>query len=413
MRLALTAMAVAGAAFGWTYLADEVGRADIGTEPMLYFHVDVADPALGSVDLQNLTAEMVAQLRRADPSMAQWQSAFAVFVDQADSPASAISLTGMLPPVLGQYQILSDGVRFTPRFPPVQGLTYRATADLSAILGSLAPANPLALTASLPPEVLVPPTVVDGVFPSGDVLPENLLRFYVYFSAPMQRGQARDQIVLLGPDGQPVSVAFFNTPTELWDPAMKRLTVLLDPGRVKRGVGPNVELGPPLRQGYRYTLVIGADMIDAKGNRLRGSFAKSFSVAAAIRKAIDPRQWIVSLPVSGTRRPLALTFPAPLDQALLSREVRIVGPDEKPVAGDIEIDRHETQWAFTPSSVWQAGSYHVEIGTRLEDVSGNTIWVPFDVDARNDTARQSAQRQVSLPLIVYADKRTDLPTGIE
>ena len=110
---------------------------------------------------------------------------------------------------------------------------------------------------------------------------------------------------------------------------------------------------------------------------------------------------------------VALTFPAPLDQALLFREVRIVGPDQKPVAGDIEIDRHETRLSFTPSSVWQARSYHVEIGARLEDVSGNTIGMPFDVDAHNNTARQSAQRQMSLPLIIYADKRTDLPTGIE
>jgi hypothetical protein len=408
IRLALAALAVAGSACGWNCHADEVGSASTGGEPMLYFHANATDPAFGSVDLQNLSAEMLAQLRHADPSTAQWQSSFAVFVDQAGSPASALSSSESLPPIIGQYQILPNGVRFTPRFPPVQGLEYRATADLSAVVGRLAPANRLSLAFSLPAAAVTALTVVDRVFPTGDVLPENLLRFYVYFSAPMQRGQARDQIVLLGPDGRPISAAFFNAPTELWDPAMERLTVLLDPGRIKRGVGPNVELGPPLRQGDRYTLVIGAHMIDAMGNPLRGSFTKSFRVVPAIRNAIDPRQWTVSLPASGTLQPLALTFPASIDQALLSRDIRIVGASQKPVAGDIEIDQHETRWAFTPSAPWQAGLYHLEVGASLEDVSGNTIWAPFDIDARNDAAWQSAQSQVSLPLVICPDKKADL-----
>ena len=293
MRRVLVALAVAGTACGWNCLANEVGRADIGGAPMLYFHANAADPAFGSVDLQNLTVEMIARLRHADPSTAQWQSSFAVFVDQVDSPVDTLSPSESLPVILGQYQILPDGVRFTPRFPLVQGLKYRATADLSMRLGSLATADRWSLTFSLPPEAVTASTVVDRVFPSDDVLPENLLRFYVYFSAPMQRGQARDQIVLLGPDGQPVSAEFFNAPTELWDPAMERLTVLLDPGRIKRGVGPNLELGPPLQQGDRYTLVIGAHMIDAMGNPLRGSFTKS-----VWRRARDP-QGHRSAPVDG------------------------------------------------------------------------------------------------------------------
>ena len=36
---------------------------------------------------------------------------------------------------------------------------------------------------------------------------------------------------------------------ELWDPGMQRLTLLLDPGRIKRGVGPNLEAGLALERG--------------------------------------------------------------------------------------------------------------------------------------------------------------------
>ena len=37
-----------------------------------------------------------------------------------------------------------------------------------------------------------------------------------------------------------------------------RLTLLFHPGRVKRGVGPNEALGPPLRSGETFRLVVDA-----------------------------------------------------------------------------------------------------------------------------------------------------------
>jgi hypothetical protein len=282
----------------------------------------------------------------------------------------------------------------------MQGVRYRASADLSALLGHLEPFTPLVLDFSLPREATVPSTVVEKVFPSSDTLPENLLRFYVHFSAPMQRGGARDHIVLVGPDGQHAAAAFLDLTTELWDPAMQRLTVLFDPGRIKRGVGPNVEQGAPLRQGYRYTLVIGRGMSDAVGRPLLQDFLKSFGVTAAVREPIDPGRWMVDLPASGTRQALVLRFPAPLDQALLARMIRVVDADQQPVAGRIELDRQETRWAFTPSSVWAAGAHELRVDAGLEDVSGNTPWAPFDVDARDDVAQESATTRLALPFVV-------------
>src|ERR1700741_2432210 len=100
-------------------------------------------------------------------------------------------------------------------------------------------------------------TEVTHIFPLSDVLPENLLRFYVCFSNSMQRGRASEDISLLDSDGQPVADALYRPPCELWDRRMQHLTVLLDPGRLKRWVGPNRELGPPLKAGQAYTLAVG------------------------------------------------------------------------------------------------------------------------------------------------------------
>jgi len=76
-------------------------------------------------------------------------------------------------------------------------------------------------------------TTVTHVFPSCDLLPENLLRFYVCFSDSMQRGRALDEISLFDSDGRPVEDVLYRPPVELWDRTMRHLTVLLDPGRLK------------------------------------------------------------------------------------------------------------------------------------------------------------------------------------
>jgi hypothetical protein len=188
---------------------------------------------------------------------------------------------------------------------------------------------------------------------------------------------------------------------------MRRLTVLLDPGRTKRGMGTNIELGAPLRQGDHYTLVIREGMSDAEGRPLLKSFSKSFRVIAAIREAIDPRRWTVDLPASGTRQPMLLSFPASLDHALLSRMIGVVDADQQPVVGRIELDRQETRWAFTPSSAWVAGPYQLRLDASLEDVSGNTLWAPFDADAGRDIARGSADNPPALSFLLCPDKEPD------
>ncbi len=347
-------------------------------------------PALSGVGVYQLASDLMAALGRDARGDCPLQSILRVTVAEPGSP-----IDDSLPAIWGRYQILDDGLRFVPHFPFEPGLSYRARFDPRP-LGGREPSDVLTLAFSLPRELSTSPTAVNHIFPSSDCLPENLLRFYVCFSSSMQRGRAAAEMALLGPDGEPAADALYRAPVELWDRSMRRLTVLLDPGRLKRGVGPNRELGPPLETGQVYTLAVGAGMTGLSGSRLPETVYKRFRVTDAVREPIAVEQWQILPPAKNSRQPLLLVFPRPLDWTLLSHTITISSVDGQSTDGEIAIDLCETRWRFTPAAPWAADCYQIRIASSLEDVCGNSILAAFDRPLRSgsDLAYEAASRSV-------------------
>jgi hypothetical protein len=325
------------------------------------------------VRADNLGLSMMAPLGR------RVESLFRVTVAE---PGASDDDDGDVPYISGDHEILGDGVRFIPHLPFEKGVPFRAILDLRELRQpGLTDVKTLAF--SFPEETATSETEVSHVYPSNDVLPENLLRFYVRFSNPMRRGQAQENIEILGPYGTPAPDVLYRAPVELWDGTMTCLTVLLDPGRLKRGVGPNRMLGPPLRTGQRYTLAVGAGMIDAYGRPFRDGFNKSFSVSEPVRRHIAIEEWKIRPPAMDSRESLQLTFPRPLDWAQLWRGITVVSESGHTIGGHIDIDPGETRWRFTPDAPWQGGLYSVRVVPGLEDICGNTLYGPFDAALRS------------------------------
>jgi hypothetical protein len=301
-----------------------------------------------------------------------------------------------LPDILGRYQVLERGIRFIPRFPFEPGIRYRASFDPRP-LGVPELSEMVTLEFSLPEKLSAESAQVEQVFPSSDSLPENLLRLYVRFSSSMQRGVATEHVSILGPDGQPALDVLYRPPVELWDRSMQLLTVLLDPGRLKRWVGPNRELGPPLSAGLDYTLVVASGMRAASGRPLAKSFYKAFHVTEPVRETVQVDRWAMHPPPVNTRRPLVLLFPRPLDWALLCHVITVESEGGRPVPGRITIDRYETRWRFTPALPWAAGSYRVHVTSELEDVCGNNLLAPFDrpLRSRGDLSSETPTQSLS------------------
>jgi hypothetical protein len=342
-------------------------------QPTLRVNSVASPDTQGSVSVCRLTPDLVAALADTSRLSDLLKSAFRVIVAEARSPDG-----DGLPDVSGRYLLYDDEVRFIPTFPFESDVKYRVTFDVRP-LGLPPTEKPLALEFLIPSDQKAPAlTEVTHIFPSCDILPENLLRFYVCFSNSMQRGRALDEISLFDSEGQPVADALYRPPVELWDRAMRRLTVLLDPGRLKRWVGPNIELGPPLKAGHTYTLEIGPGMIDMNGRPLRERFRRRFLAGDPIRERLSVESWELHRPATGSRQALVLLFKNPLDWALLLQTITVESTEGVVIAGQVMVDQCEKRWSFIPASPWLAGMYHINVQSGLEDVCGNSITGAFD-----------------------------------
>jgi hypothetical protein len=242
-----------------------------------------------------------------------------------------------------------------------------------------------------------PPAVVEQVFPTRATLPENQLKFYLVFSAPMSRGEAYRHIHLFREDGKEVDLPFLELGEELWDAGGRRLTLFFDPGRIKRGLKPREEVGPAIEEGKSYTLVIGKDWPDAEGNPLKDAYRKSFRVGPPDETCPNPKSWKVSPPAAGTRDSLTVRFPEPLDRGMLERVIEVRSARGGRVAGTVTVGDEETCWRLTPKEPWQAGAYELVVDTALEDLGGNSIARPFEVDVFRPISANEASATVTIP----------------
>jgi hypothetical protein len=340
------------------------------------------------VEVTGLSSAQLRALRANKLTDEQWARLFKVSVSNA--------ATGML----GTYVVTGAAVRFTPQFAFDPGRQYTVRFDPAQLPGaaSSAPA-PIVAEIGVPARHVIPSTTVARVLPSGDTVPENLLRIYVEFTGPMGRRSGITHMKLLGADGREIEGVFLPLDYEFWDPAHTRFTVFLDPGRVKSGILPNKQMGRALDAGRTVTMVISREWRDQHGLPLKEEYRRAMRVAAPETKPIDPRSWRIEAPAAATRMALVVSFPIALDHGLLMRALG-VARGEVPIPGDVSIDQGETRWSFTPREPWQPGGHDLLALDILEDVSGNQIGRAFEVDNFDTVDKNPSPRKITIPFKV-------------
>ncbi len=278
-------------------------------------------------------------------------------------------MVGHLPPMAGR--VVPDGADtcFVPRYPFLFGTTYTVAVD-GAVVGELVRPRPERSSAT---EVL-------EIGPTASEVPRNLLRLSVTFSAPMRDGRADAHVHLVDQRGAEIHGALLPMEPELWDGDRRRLTVLLDPARIKRGLVGHRELGYPLRSGESFRLVVDADYPDARGGPLRAGADRRYEVGADERRRVDPDGWALRVPAARTFDPLEVGFDRPLDAALLARCLRVVDPAGRAVDGRGGVGPEGRSWWFAPTGAWAPALHALVVDPALEDLAGNSVARVFDRD---------------------------------
>ena len=359
-----------------------IANAKVAAEDVRFAAVDDSSGKPRAVELRGLSDDQLAKLKRIDG----WPAVFEVRVATASDDS---------PPMAGEFQLSQKRIRFLPRFRFQTGLEYEATFTAAAAIGL----KPTTARWKMVDDAPAEPTSVSAIYPSADTLPENQLKFYLHFTAPMARGEAYEHVQLLRENGEAIDLPFLEIGEELWDPSGKRLTLLIDPGRIKQGVKPREDIGPVLEAGNNYTLVVDERWKDAAGRPLAAGFKKTFKAAAPVAGALDTGSWKIDPIKTATRGPLRVQFPAPLDHALLQRTVWIES-SEGEVTGEVHVVAQERQWVFTPKVDWGPGPYWLVVDTVLEDLGGNRIGSAFEVDALDPLQKRVEMDTVRLPLSV-------------
>jgi hypothetical protein len=303
-------------------------------------------------------------------------------------PSDAVQDLARLPhlsPMPGRYAALPAGLCFVPRFPLRAGTAYTALVDPAWLGRDAACVERLALTVRVPDAPRAEPARVLEIFPTAAEIPANQLRLYIQFSSPMSVGQAARRIRIEDDTGVELATALLPIDPELWDREHTRLTLLFDPGRIKRGLQPHEAESLPLTPGRTIRVVVDPGFLDQDGHALAAGAERRYSVSAVLRGRPDETAWRLEVPRAGTRDSVVVAFDRPLDAALARRCLALSTEAGEPVGGRAVLGAGESQWQFSPQTPWRAGVYRLCIDPMLEDLAGNSLVRVFDRDLEQAT----------------------------
>jgi hypothetical protein len=248
---------------------------------------------------------------------------------------------------------------------------------ITVLIASMA----LASAASAPQVAAVASTTsapqVVAISPAAKSIPANTLRLYVTFDRPARGVVATRDVRLVDAEGRVVDGAFMDFGQDLWSPDGRRLTVLFDPGRVKRDVEGDGSSAAPLQAGRSYTVEVG-------GKRFQ------YRVTPAARTPINPQTWSLASPNAGSREALTVTFDREMDGALLRDQLDVVDDQGRSQSGRATVSSNGRAWYWRPDHGWRPGAYGLVVGSSLEDVSGNRVGEALDHDvSAPDAARET------------------------
>lgn len=144
----------------------------------------------------------------------------------------------------------------------------------------------------------------------------------------------------------------------------------------------NRDEGPVLIEGEKHLLKISGTWRSSAGTPMGKDLTFTITAVPPDHACPDPGQWKITMPKPGTQDPLAITLDEALDPAMLHSALRITH-DGVTIIGRVEVSADARLWSFTPLQPWQPGTYSIDVDPLLEDLAGNNLQHPFEVDRSN------------------------------
>lgn len=201
------------------------------------------------------------------------------------------------------------------------------------------------------------------VHPAGPAVPENLLRIELRFAQPQRLPFAVDRVKLLDAQGVPLEGALLDLALPGADG--RRVSVLMDPGRVKRGAGPNRDAGRALQAGDTVRLVVEDRVV------------KMWAVTEAVSHALRPDAWQFEAPRAGSRQALVVDLREPISSTGESL-IAVVDAAGRRIRGQAALSHGDAVWTFRPAQPWRQGLHQLVLHPELEDPAGNRRCAAFE-----------------------------------
>ncbi len=217
---------------------------------------------------------------------------------------------------------------------------------------------------------------VVNIYPSKYELPENLLKWHLSFNVPINTANIDRHIRIVDSEGHIVNRAFLKLENALLNNTKTILTLWVEPGRQKRGLGPNEKLGAVYEQGKNYTLIIDKNLKDQNGVSLLSDYKKNFTIVRAERKTVDPSSWKIINP--SKEDDLIIHLGKSMDYISTINGLIVFKSDKQEISGTWTFDSEEQSIMFSPISHWTKGAYYIEIKPTIEDLAGNNTYRLFD-----------------------------------
>lgn len=241
--------------------------------------------------------------------------------------------------------------------------------------------------------------------PAAPQVPANHLKFYLQFAGPMERGEVFRHLRLVETDESGKEIAVVPEPfreVELWDETFTRLTLWFHPGRQKPGVNLNVEVGPILEPGKPYRLEISGKWRTESGAPLGDTIRHPIIALTIDESQPDPASWTIEHGVAPVIRTDDLLDPASALKSVSVRNADGSGVDRvTPRLVHLASDQKPgfvTGIVLARDGGWLPGDYRIQIDSRLEDLAGNSVARPFNLDLEKRPGFRERTEPVTIPL---------------